>query len=156
MRVRLAALVMTALLTAAVQAAPPAGEGWEPLFNGKDLAGWKVPEGDGGHWKVIDGVIDYDAQSEAKGDRNLWSNESFVDFSLSIDWRFKKTTGLYAMPTVLPDGSYKTDEDGNVIHATLGEFVCSPDGTRVAYGSVRRGQRIVRTVDVNSGLHSDV
>jgi len=95
--------------------APPPGEGWEPLFNGKDLSGWKVPEGDNGHWKVVDGVIDYDAQSEAKRDRNLWTEESFGDFVLHIDWRFKRTTGRYAMPTILPDGSYKTDADGKVI-----------------------------------------
>src|SRR5262245_37559103 len=50
---------------------PP--EGFVPLFNGKDLSGWRVPEGDGGHWKVIDGVIDYDAESEAKGDKSLWT-----------------------------------------------------------------------------------
>ena len=43
---------------------PP--EGFVSLFNGKDLTGWKVPEGDGGHWKVVDGVIDYDAGSQAK------------------------------------------------------------------------------------------
>ena len=34
-----------------------------PLFNGKDLSGWKIPAGDNGHWKVVDGVIDYDAES---------------------------------------------------------------------------------------------
>jgi hypothetical protein len=96
-------------------AGPPPGEGWEPLFDGKDLAGWKVPEGDGGHWKVVDGVIDYDAQSEAKRDRNLWTEESFGDFVLHIDWRFKKTTGLYAMPNILPDGSYETDAEGKRI-----------------------------------------
>ena len=96
-------------------AGPPPGEGWEPLFDGKDLAGWKIPEGDGGHWKVLDGMIDYDAQSEAKRDRNLWSKESFGDFVLHIDWRFKRTTGLYPMPNVLPDGSCETDADGNVI-----------------------------------------
>ena len=39
--------------------------GFTALFNGKDFTGWKVPEGDGGHWKVEGGVIDYDAQSEA-------------------------------------------------------------------------------------------
>ncbi|MHC4404607.1 MAG: 3-keto-disaccharide hydrolase [Planctomycetota bacterium] len=100
--------------TAATAAQPP-GEGWEPLFNGKDLTGWKVPEGDGGHWKVVDGVIDYDAQSEAKGDRNLWTGASFGDFVLQLDWRFKKTTGLYGMRNILPDGSYETDADGNVI-----------------------------------------
>jgi len=99
----------------ALLAAPPPGEGWVPLFDGKDLAGWKVPEGDNGHWKVVDGVIDYDAQSEAKKDKNLWTEESFGDFVLAIDWRFKRTTGLYPMPTILPDGSYKQDADGNVI-----------------------------------------
>jgi len=90
-------------------------EGFAPLFNGKDLIGWKIPEGDNGHWKVVDGVIDYDALSEAKGDRNLWTMESFGDFILHIEWRFKHTTGLYPMPTILPDGSYKKDAEGNVI-----------------------------------------
>ena len=101
------------VLTAAAD--PPPGEGWESLFNGRDLSGWKVPEGDNGHWKVAEGVIDYDARSEAKGDRNLWSEGSFGDFVLHVEWRFKQTIGLYNMPTVLPDGSYKTDSDGNVI-----------------------------------------
>jgi len=107
-------LLLAGMLTAAA-AGPQPGEGWQCLFNGKDLTGWKVPEGDGGHWKVVDGVIDYDAQSEAKKDRNLWTEQSFGDFTLAIDWRLKRTTGLYAMPTVLPDGSYKTDENGQVI-----------------------------------------
>lgn len=96
-------------------AAPPPGEGWEPLFNGKDLTGWKVPEGDGGHWKVVDGVIDYDAQSEAKGDRNLWTEAAPGDFALHLEWRFKRTTGLYPMPNILPDGSYETGADGKPI-----------------------------------------
>ena len=38
--------------------------GYEVLFNGKDLTGWTLPEGDNGHWKVVDKVIDYDARSE--------------------------------------------------------------------------------------------
>src|SRR5262245_48340700 len=45
--------------------------GYASLFNGKNLDGWKLPDGDGGHWKVIDGVIDYDAESQATGDKNL-------------------------------------------------------------------------------------
>jgi len=116
--VTLSTLFLTAALleaaSAAAEAAPP-GEGWTCLFNGKDLSGWKVPEGDGGHWKVVDGVIDYDAQSEAARDKNLWTEQSYGDFAFSIDWRFKQTTGLYAMPDILPDGSYKTDADGQVI-----------------------------------------
>src|SRR5262245_56880316 len=57
------------------------------LFNGKDLTGWKVPQGDNGHWKVVAGVIDYDAESEAAGDKNLWSEKEFGDFILRVDWR---------------------------------------------------------------------
>jgi hypothetical protein len=92
-----------------------AAEGRQALFNGKDLAGWKVPEGDNGHWKVVDGVIDYDARSEAKGDKNLWTQESFGDCVLHIEWRLKQTSGLYPMPTILPDGSLKKDAGGKVI-----------------------------------------
>ena len=88
---------------------------YQVLFNSKDLTGWKVPEGDNGHWKVVDGVIDYDARSEAKGDKNLWTEESFDNFALHVEWRFKETSGLYPMPTILPDGSLKTDAAGKVI-----------------------------------------
>lgn len=90
-------------------------EGYTALFNGKDLTGWKIPEGDNGHWKVVDGVIDYDAQSESKGDRNLWTEKEYKDFTLKMDWRIKRTTGFYDVPYVLPDGSYVKDEDGKKI-----------------------------------------
>jgi len=90
--------------------------GYGILFNGKDFINWKVPEGDNGHWKVVDGVIDYDAMSEAKGNKSLWTEESFGDYALHVEWRFKRTSGLYQMPTILPDGSYKTDADGKVIN----------------------------------------
>ena len=90
-------------------------DGFVSLFNGKDLSSWKIPEGDNGHWKVIDDVIDYDAQSEAKKDKNLWTKKEYKNFVMKIDWRIKKTTGLYNMPTVLLDGSYKKDKTGKVI-----------------------------------------
>ncbi len=106
---------LVATVPTPLQAADSPGEGWVSLFNGKDLTGWKVPEGDNGHWKVVDGVIDYDAQSEAKGDKNLWTEKSFGNFALRIDWRLKKTTGLYPMPNILPDGSLEKDKNGKVI-----------------------------------------
>jgi len=108
-----ATLLLTAFATA--HADPPEGEGWTKLFNGEDLSGWKVPEGDGGHWKVVDGVIDYDARSEAPGDKNLWTKESFGDFVLHIEWRIKETHGKYPMKVILPDGSYKKDASGKDI-----------------------------------------
>ena len=45
--------------------APAVPRGFTSLFNGQDFTGWTLPEGDNGHWKVLDGVIDYDALSEA-------------------------------------------------------------------------------------------
>ncbi len=87
---------------------------YRALFNGKDFTGWKVPEGDGGHWKVVDFMIDYDAQSEAE-EKHLWTEEEFGDFQLHVDWRFKGASGIFDMPTILADGSYEVDEDGNQI-----------------------------------------
>src|SRR6516165_7885169 len=84
---------------------PPPG--FVALFNGKDLSGWKVPEGDGGHWKVIDGVIDYDAQSEARRDKSLWSEREFGDFELHVDWRIKEAPYTNRnVPYILPDGTH--------------------------------------------------
>ena len=108
-------LLAPIVLVASLAAASAADRSFVSLFNGKDLTGWKVPVGDNGHWKVLDGVIDYDARSEATGDKNLWSEKEYKDFVLRIDWRIKETTGLYNMPTVLPDGSHKKGPDGKDI-----------------------------------------
>ena len=75
-------------------AGPPEGEGWVSLFNGEDLTGWTAPEGDNGHWKVLDGVIDYDSQSEAAKDKNLRREKEQRNFTCHTDWRRKKTTGI--------------------------------------------------------------
>ena len=95
-------------------------DGFTPLFNGKDFQGWKLPEGDGGHWKILDGVIDYDALSEAKGDKTLWSEKEYADFTLQVEWRIKSTP--YVNPNVFdvqPDGSHKVGPDGKEIKMAL-------------------------------------
>ena len=112
-----AMLVLVAAARCGAADAPP--KGFEPLFNGSDLSGWIVPEGDNGHWKVVDGVIDYDARSEAPGDKNLKTQREFGDFVLMIDWKIKETHGRYPVPTVLPDGSHKLDENGKEILTPL-------------------------------------
>lgn len=125
-------------------------EGFVSLFNGKDLTGWTVPEGDNGHWTVKRGVIDYDALSEASGDKNLWSEKEYGDFTLRMDWKIKRTTGLYNMPVVLPDGTVELGPDGKPIliprpNADSGVYVrgtskaqlniwCWPIGSGEVYG----------------------
>jgi len=96
-------------------AEPP--DGFVSLFDGRTLGGWVVPENDNGHWKVIDGVIDYDAASEAaEWDRDLWTEQSYRDFVLLIDWRLKATPFVNRQAAVIrPDGSHKLGADGKEI-----------------------------------------
>ena len=98
------------------------GQGTEfvPLFNGRDLTGWKIPAGDNGHWRVVDGVIDYDAESEASGDKSLWSAREFGDFVLRADWRIKATPYVNpSVPIIRFDGTHKKDASGKEIRIAV-------------------------------------
>jgi hypothetical protein len=93
-------------------------QGFVSLFNGRDLSGWKVPAAKN-CWSVADGVIDCEIPDPPpppdKKDKNLWTEDSYRDFSLHLEWRIKRHTGLFPMPTILPDGSLQRDADGNVV-----------------------------------------
>lgn len=112
-RLRLPALIALGLafnVSAADHVAPP---GFVSLFNGRDFTGWKVPAGDNGHWRVVDGVIDYDAESEARGDKSLWGETEYGDFTLHVDWRIKATPYVNPnVPYILPDGTHAKDVQG--------------------------------------------
>ena len=114
------ALLLALALAAPVlaQTAPPPG--FVSLFNGKDFAGWKVPDGDNGHWKIVNGVIDYDAQSEAPGDKNLWSAAEYGDFVLRFEWRIKETPYVNPnVPIIRVDGTHKKGADGQEIRLAV-------------------------------------
>lgn len=90
--------------------------GFVSIFNDKDLSGWTTREAVEGDWKVVDGVIDCDPQSEGKGDRNLWTVKEYGDFELFIDWRIKEAPFMNAKAQIiLPDGSAKKDESGELV-----------------------------------------
>ena len=117
------------------------------LFNGEDLTGWVVPEGDGGHWTVEDGVIDYDAMSQAPGDKNLWTEEEYGDFVLRIDWRLTETPFINEnMAIIRPDGTYQRDENGEVIR------IAAPDSDSGIYlRGMPKAQVNIWTWPVGSG-----
>ena len=120
LRTLLSLLSLLAVGTAALAQEDAVPPGFTSLFNGKDLSGWKVPEGDNGHWKVVDGVIDYDAKSEATGDKSLWSEREFGDFELRLDWRIKETP--FTNPNVkhvLPSGLNARDTTGKELNLLL-------------------------------------
>ena len=95
-------------------------DGFVPLFTGLNLDGWKVPEGDNGHWKVAGECIDYDAGSEAKGDKHLWTTRAYSDYTLVVDWRLKETP--YTNPRarkILPDGTEEKGPDGQPLSLAI-------------------------------------
>jgi hypothetical protein len=75
---------------AAADAPKPDADGFIPLFNGKDLTGWKADAEMKKHWTVEQGVL----KSDGQGAQNLVTEKSYGDFILKIDWRLKtKFTG---------------------------------------------------------------
>lgn len=117
---RPALLAAILLVSATTTSRAAEADGFTSLFNGTDFTGWVVPEGDNGHWRVVDGVIDYDASSEAPGDKNLWSAKEYGDFTLRLEWRIKETPFLNPrVPIIKFDGTHKLGADGKPITSTV-------------------------------------
>jgi hypothetical protein len=113
-------LMAAGALVAVFTAAGEGADDFVSLFNGRDLTGWKIPAGDNGHWRVVDGVIDYDAESEAAGDKSLWSAREFGDFVLRAEWRIKSTPYVNpSVPIIRFDGTHKKDAAGKEIRIAV-------------------------------------
>jgi hypothetical protein len=113
-------LMAAAAVVAVMAPAGEAADDFVSLFNGRDLSGWKIPAGDNGHWRVVDGVIDYDAESEASGDKSLWSAREFGDFVLRVEWRIKSTPYTNpSVPIIRFDGTHKKDASGKEIRIAV-------------------------------------
>ena len=144
------ALLLAGLVSCASESSSggSSGSGFVSLFNGKDFTGWKLPEGDNGHWKIVDGVIDYDAQSESKGPKHLFTEKEYGDFVLKVDWRLKETPYLNPnVPVILPDGTHKLGPDGKELRAP------QPDADSGIYLRDRNGKSQVNiwTWPIGSG-----
>lgn len=107
----------TASLAVAADNQPP--EGFTALFNGRDLTGWKglpaspldnpikraaaskealakaqaaADENMKAHWKVTDGVLEYDGKGSS-----LATTKDYGDFEMLVDWKIlaKGDSGIY-------------------------------------------------------------
>ena len=58
----------------------------QPIFNGKDLTGWKVPDPNP-FWKVVDGVLVGENDEKLKG-HVLYTEKSYADFVLELEVRW--------------------------------------------------------------------
>jgi hypothetical protein len=90
-------------------------EGFTPLFNGKDFTGWRIPGGPEGPWSIRDGVIHGDVRNAVRGDQSLWTEASYRNFILKLDWRQWEAPFENLVPDILPDGSHRKDETGKEV-----------------------------------------
>jgi hypothetical protein len=86
----------------AQQASAPANEKaaaaeWRPLFNGKDLEGWKALGT--AQWRVVEGVIVGGQDGDPKRSGVLTTREQFQDFELQLEFMIdehgKYNSGVY-------------------------------------------------------------
>ena len=85
MNARVMSLVLILALFAGNRIVESGEDGFTLLFNGKDLSGWKTTDDILAHWKVEEGVIDYDSQCKGQT-KDLWTEKSFDDFVLKLEW----------------------------------------------------------------------
>jgi hypothetical protein len=97
MRIGAVALALVVLplgpLAGRAPRAVPAEEGFTPLFNGKDLTGWKVIGGQPDSWQVVDGLL----VCAGKGGGWLGTEKQYADFELRLEYRLPPggNSGVY-------------------------------------------------------------
>ncbi len=70
-------------MMAALPLAAQVEAGFEPLFNGRDLTGWKLVRGRGPGYIVEKGVL----VCPEVGGGNLFTEKEYANFVLRLDWR---------------------------------------------------------------------
>ena len=90
---------------------------FRPIFNGRDLAGWKQ---DGDFFSVKDGVLVGESTVEkpcGKGRYLVYNAEPFADFELRGSFRLGRTANsgiqLRSKPDLLKDTGYQADMNGS-------------------------------------------
>ena len=84
--------------------APPSvqeEEGFSPLFNGRDLEGWVVVNGDDSTWRAEDGMLRTTGQPTGV----LRTDRMYENFVLELEWRHespKGNAGLFVWSDPLP------------------------------------------------------
>jgi hypothetical protein len=77
-------------------------EGFTQIFDGASLKGWKH-EPETKNWSAINGVLKHDGTPTPTKD--LWSEKSYKDITVQLDWRWSGRGPMKMQPVVLPDGS---------------------------------------------------
>jgi hypothetical protein len=106
----------------------PDGDGWKPLFNGKDLSGWKQKNG----WASYRIVGDAIQGTTAKDSPNsfLCTSSDFSDFELRFEVQvdFALNSGVQIRSKSIPE------KDNGRVHGPQVEIMKSPGASGFIYG----------------------
>ncbi len=105
-------------------------EGWELLFNGKDLNGWHsyLKTRPGAAWKVQNGMIVLvkDGKTPSADYADLTSDQEFEDFDLKLQWKLKPCTNSGIFFYVHEDPKYRSPSSTGPEMQVV-DLACSPD-----------------------------
>ncbi len=79
-------------------------EGFVSIFDGKTLSGWKH-EKDISNWTASNGILKHNGK--AGPTTHLWTEKSYKDFTMVLDWRWSGRGEMKMQPVILPDGTHK-------------------------------------------------
>lgn len=96
------------------------GAGFKKIFNGKDLTGWKYEADGADNWLAANGNLKHTGKKGKTND--LWTEESYKDFTMVFDWRWSGRGEMKHQPVILPNGNSKTDADGKNVTAEIEEL----------------------------------
>lgn len=127
----------------------PEGEGWQPLFNSKDLKGWKQRNG----WAIyrIDGDSIVGKTAEGSPNSFLCSEADYSDFELRFEVKVDNAlnSGVQFRSKSLPD------KDKGRVHGPQVEIEASPGEAGYIYGEATGRNWISPTQPVHSTLRNN-
>jgi hypothetical protein len=110
-------------------------DGWQLLFDGKDLSGWHsyAQTGTGKDWSVQDGAIMLKKKkSDPAADyADLMTNEQFENFDLKLQWKAKPCIDSGVMFYVQESPKYKDTYDTG-LEMQIADLACTvPDSREI-------------------------
>jgi hypothetical protein len=102
------------------QTASQANGGWQDLFDGKTLNGWRTYKNKPADaWSVADGILYCKGNETNKSDMraDLITNDQYENFEFEMDWKISKAgnSGIMYMVTEEFDAAYKSGPEYQII-----------------------------------------
>jgi hypothetical protein len=79
-------------------------EGFVSIFDGETLSGWKHDK-ETSNWTASGGILKHNGK--AGPTTHLWTEKSYKDFTMVLDWRWSGRGQMKMQPVILPDGTHK-------------------------------------------------